>query len=416
MSKLAIDGGPKVRHQPMPARGLLGEAEKAAAVALFDAAIASGNAFGYNGPSEQQYEKDFVELMGGGFADAVNSGTNALFCAIGALRLDALSEVICPPITDPGGIMPVVLAGCVPVVADADVRSYNTCAEQIEPLITERTRAIIAAHIAGDAVDLAPIMALAKKHNLYVVEDCAQAHGAFYQGQRLGTIGHIAAFSTMFGKHMCTGGQGGVVYTRDEELHWQGRQFADRGKPIGVPANSGTVGNVVAGINCNLNDLSAAIGSAQLKRLPAIIASRVKVGNAIRDALAGNPAIQVGWQVPGSQSSYWFLRMHLSLDALRVDKTTFCTALAAEGIPVTVAYRAIPAEWTWFREKRCFGNSGFPWNCTDYRGSKEPVARIEQAIRAVDTHFNISISESYGDQEATDIVAACEKVAAAYAR
>jgi dTDP-4-amino-4,6-dideoxygalactose transaminase len=416
MSTLAIDGGPKVRNQPMPARGLLGEAEKAAAVALFDAAIASGNAFGYNGPSEQQYEKDFVEVMGGGYADAVNSGTNALFCALGALRLDALSEVICPPITDPGGVMPVVLNGCVPVVADADPRSYNTSAAEIEPLITERTRAIVVAHIAGDAVDMAPVMALAAKHDLYVVEDCAQAHGAFYQGQRLGTIGHIAAFSTMYGKHHCTGGQGGVVYTQDETLHWQGRQFADRGKPFGVAPDAGTVGNVVAGINCNLNDLSAAIGSAQLKKLPSIIANRVKVGNAVRDALAANAVIQVGWQVPESQSSYWFLRMHLDLDAITVDKATFCTALGAEGIPVTVAYRAIPAEWTWFREKRCFGNSGFPWDCSDYHGSKEPVARIEQAVRAVDTHFNIALNESYGDQEIADIVAACEKVAAAYAK
>jgi dTDP-4-amino-4,6-dideoxygalactose transaminase len=416
MSTLAIDGGPKVRNQPMPARGLLGEAEKAAAVALFDAAIASGNAFGYNGPSEQQYEKDFVEVMGGGYADAVNSGTNALFCALGALRLDALSEVICPPITDPGGVMPIVMVGCVPVVADADPRSYNTSAAEIEPLITERTRAIVVAHIAGDAVDMAPVMALAAKHDLYVVEDCAQAHGAFYHGQRLGTIGHIAAFSTMYGKHHCTGGQGGVVYTQDETLHWQGRQFADRGKPFGVAPDSGTVGNVVAGINCNLNDLSAAIGSAQLKKLPSIIANRVKVGNAVRDALAANPIIQVGWQVPESQSSYWFLRMHLELDAITVDKATFCTALGAEGIPVTVAYRAIPAEWTWFREKRCFGNSGFPWDCSDYHGPKEPVARIEQAVRAVDTHFNIALNESYGDQEIADIVAACEKVAAAYAK
>jgi dTDP-4-amino-4,6-dideoxygalactose transaminase len=223
----------------MPARGLLGEAERQAAVGLFDAAIASGNAFGYNGPSEQQFERDFVEVMGGGFADAVNSGTNALFCALGALRLDALSEVICPPITDPGGIMPVVLNGCVPVVADADPRSYNTCAEEIEPLVTERTRAIVVAHIAGDAVDMGPVMALAEAHGLYVVEDCAQAHGATYAGRRLGTIGHIAAFSTMYGKHVCTGGQGGVVYTQDERLHWQGRQSADRGKPFGVLPDAG---------------------------------------------------------------------------------------------------------------------------------------------------------------------------------
>ena len=416
MSTLAIDGGSKTRTIPMPARGLLGQEEKAAAIAMFDASIASGNAFGYNGPSEQQYEKDFAAVMSGGFADAVNSGTNAVFCALGALHLDALSEVICPPITDCGGIMPIVMVGCVPVVADADPRSYNTSAEQIEPMITERTRAIIVAHIAGDAVDMDPVMALAEKHGLLVVEDCAQAHGAYYKGRRLGTIGHIAAFSTMNGKHHCTGGQGGVVYTQDEKLHFQGRQFADRGKPFGVDPAAGTVGNVVAGVNCNLNDLSAAIGSAQLKKLPTIIANRAKVGDGVRDALADNPVIQVGWQVPESQSCYWFMRMHLDLDAITVDKATFCAALSAEGIPNAVSYRAIPAEYTWFREKRCFGNSGFPWDCSDYHGSKEPVACIDQAIRCTETQFNIQLNESYGEQEMADIIAACQKVAAAYAK
>jgi dTDP-4-amino-4,6-dideoxygalactose transaminase len=263
---------------------------------------------------------------------------------------------------------------------------------------------------------MGPVMALAEAHGLYVVEDCAQAHGATYAGRRLGTIGHIAAFSTMYGKHVCTGGQGGVVYTQDERLHWQGRQSADRGKPFGVLPDAGTTGNVVAALNCNLNDLSAAIGSVQLKRLPEIVASRVRVGNAVRDALTTNPIIQVGWQVPNSQSSYWFLRMHVEPDAIRVDKEAFCAALAAEGLPVTVSYRAIPAEWTWFREKRCFGSTGFPWDCSDYHGPKEPVARIAKAIQATETHFNIQISESYGDQEIADIVAACEKVATAYAR
>lgn len=412
MSRLAIDGGPKVRQTPFPARGLIGPEEKEAAMALFDQAIASGNAFGYGGPAEQQYEKDFAAYMGGGFADAVNSGSNAVYCALGALQLDALSEVIVPPITDPGGIMPVALLGLVPVVADADERTYNTCAEQIEPLITERTRAIIVAHIAGDAVDMDPVLALARRHNLYVIEDCAQAHGTRYKGRLAGTLGHIAAFSTMFGKHHCTGGQGGVVYTRDEELHWRGRRFADRGKPFGL---TGVAGNVVAGLNCNLNDLSAVIGSAQVKKLPRIIASRIRVGNAIRDALRDHPAVQVGWQVPDSQSSYWFLRMAVRPEALRVDKPTYCQALAAEGIPVAAAYRAIPAEYPWFRERKVFGNSGFPWTCSDYRGPREPQARITRALQAVATHFNIAINESYGDREVEDIVTAVRKVAAAYA-
>jgi dTDP-4-amino-4,6-dideoxygalactose transaminase len=412
MSNLAIAGGPKVRQTPFPARGLIGPEERAAALALFDQAIASGNAFGYGGPAEQQYDQDFAAYLGGGFADAVNSGTNAVYCALGALQLDALSEVIVPPITDPGGIMPVALLGLVPVVADADVRSYNTCAEQIAPLITERTRAIMVAHIAGDAVDLDPVLALARRHRLYVVEDCAQAHGTLYKGRLAGTFGDIAAFSTMFGKHHCTGGQGGIVFTRNETLHWQGRRFADRGKPFNLAAAGG---NVVAGLNCNLNDLSAVIGSAQVKKLPGIIAGRVRVGNAIRAALADHPAVQVGWQVPDSQSSFWFLRLVFRPEAVRVDKATYCQALAAEGIPVNPSYRAIPAEFPWFRDRKVFGNSGFPWTCSDYRGPREPQARIANAIQAVETHFNIAIQENYGEREIADIVTAVRKVASAYA-
>lgn len=413
MSVLAIDGGPRVRSRPFPARALLGEEERAAAMKLFDEAIESGNVFGYNGASEQQYEKDFAALMGGGYADAVNSGTNAVFCALGTLQLDALSEVIVPPITDPGGIMPVALLGCVPVVADADPRSYNTSAEQIEPMISERTRAIVVAHIGGDAVDMDPVMTLAERHGLYVIEDCAQSHGTRYRNRLAGTIGHIAAFSTMSGKHHCTGAQGGVVFTRDEKLHWQGRRFADRGKPFNLQ-NAG--GNVVAGLNCNLNDLSAAIGSVQLRKLPRIIEHRARIGDTIRDAMAEHPAVRVGWQVPDSQSTYWFLRMTVQPEALRVDKTTFCAALAAEGIPVNPSYRSIPAETPWFRQKRVFGRSGFPWQCSDYTGPREPQYRIRNAIAAVECNFNIAIHENYGEEEVADIVKALEKVAGAYLR
>lgn len=102
--KLAINGGSPVRKTPMPARGLVGVEEKEAAMALFDEAIKTGNSFGYNGPSEQAYEKAVVEFMGVGYADGVNSGTNSVYCALGGLQLDALSEVIVPAITDPGGV------------------------------------------------------------------------------------------------------------------------------------------------------------------------------------------------------------------------------------------------------------------------------------------------------------------------
>jgi perosamine synthetase len=391
--RLAIDGGKPVRSEPMPARGLMTADERDAVVRMFDEAIAEGSAFGYSGPRERQFEADFVEFMGGGFADGVNSGSNAVFCALGALRLDALSEVIVPAVTDPGGIMPIPLLGCVPVVADTDGEGYNTSAEQIEPLITERTRAIIVPHIFGEPVDMDPVLELARAHDLYVVEDCAQSHGARYRGRLVGTMGHIASFSTMFGKHFTTGGQGGVVYTQDEALHWEGRRFADRGKPFNLDAKM----NVRAGLNCNLNEIGAAIGSVQVKRLPQMIANRRRIGDSIRDALADAKAIRVGRQAPGAESSYWYLRVTLELDALNVDKQQICRA-------------------PWFENKAVFGSSGFPWDAPDYAGPREPQARMKNAMHCLLDNIPIPMHENYGDREAGDIIAALRKVEAAYLR
>jgi perosamine synthetase len=412
MEKLAIEGGMPVREKPMPARGLITEQEKAAVIKLFDEAIASGNAFGYNGEHEQQYERDFIKFMGGGFADGVNSGTNAIFCALGGLQLDAFSEVIVPPITDTGGVMPVLFVGCVPVFADSDPRSYNTNAEEIKKCITERTRAIIVAHIAGEPADMDPIMKLARKHNLYVIEDCAQSHGAIYKGRKVGSIGDIAAFSTMFGKHHCTGGQGGVVYSTNEKLFWQTKRFADRGKPFNIENQTN---NVVAGLNCNLNDLSAVIGSVQIKKLPKIIENRQKVGTIVMVGLSKSKALSIGWQVPDSKSVYWYLRIKINLDTIKADKEQFCNALTAEGIgAVTPSYRHIPCEKPWFQTQAVFGNSGFPWQCSDYKGNRRPEFKIPNAIAVTDSHFNIGINESYGVQEANDIVTALQKVENAY--
>jgi len=119
VSKLAIDGGEKTRKTPLPPRNLFGVEEKAAAMKLFDTAIESGGVFGYNGQEEQAYEREFAEFHGGGYADLVNSGTSAVFVALGALNLEPLSEVVASPITDQGGIMPIPMLNCVPVIADA---------------------------------------------------------------------------------------------------------------------------------------------------------------------------------------------------------------------------------------------------------------------------------------------------------
>src|SRR5690606_4704843 len=155
---LAIDGGPKVRTTPAPVRKLFGDDERRAVVDLMDRAAREGShLLGYGGAEEEAYCKLFVEQMGGGFADGVNSGTNAVYVALAALDLDPRSEVVVPAISDPGGVMPVRMINCVPVAADNAPGSFNTDAAQIEKVLTDRTRAILVAHIAGTPIDMDPV-------------------------------------------------------------------------------------------------------------------------------------------------------------------------------------------------------------------------------------------------------------------
>ena len=414
VKKLAADGGRPVRTTPMPQRHLIGEEEKAVVMRLFDEAISTGTELGYNGKYQKQYDESFRKFMGEGFVIGVNSGTNAVYTAIGALQIDALSEIIVPAITDAGGVMPVVMMGCVPIVADTDTQSYNISAKEIEPIITERTRAIIVAHIGGDPVDMDPIMELARKYNLSVIEDCAQAHGAQYKGRMVGTIGDIAAFSTLYSKHHCTGGQGGVVFTKDSELYWKAKRFADRGKPFGIKNTIDGVNNVVAGLNCNLNDLSAAIGCVQLEKLPSIIDNRYRIGESIKKGLENSTVVSMGCQILNTKPVYWFLRMKLELNKIRVTKKIFCDALSKEGIMISASYRYIPSENPWFKNKAVLGKSGFPWNCSDYKGEKNPKFKLENAINVTDTHFNINFNENYEQKEIDDILLAINKVEIEY--
>ncbi len=413
LQTLAVEGGPKTRTTPWPARRLFGEEEKQAAVRMFDAAIASGNAFGYNGPEEAAYCEEFARFLGGGYADAVNSGTNAVYVALRALELEPCAEVVVPPVTDPGGMMPVPLAGCIPVPADAAPGSYNTDAERIAQRLSPRTRAILVAHIAGHPCEMDPILALAESRGLPVIEDCAQAHGALYRGRMVGTLGAIGAFSTMFGKHHASGGQGGLVFTRSEALYQKIRWMTDRGKPFGLPPGSG---NVVAALNLNSDELSCAIGRVQLAKLPGCLERRRRFAAALAEGCRrALQSVRVMLPPDGCESSFWFLFLHFDATRVRVDKKTFVAALCAEGIPCGTGYPHRPSEAPWFVNRRVFGSSAFPWSSPEYTGDPEAVHDLPNAVAADACHFVLSAHESCGEAEVADTLAALAKVEKAFA-
>lgn len=408
--RLAIHGGPKAFPR-WPARSLFTEKEKAAAMALFDRSLATGEAFGYDGPEELAYCKEFARFLGGGYADAVNSGTSAVYVALRALELEPFGEVICPPITDPGGVMPVPLCNLIPIPADSAPDSYNAGPDQIEARITRRTRAIIVAHIAGIPAEIGPIMEIAKARDLPVIEDCAQAHGARYKGRYVGAWGTLGAFSTMSGKHHATAAQGGVVFTRNEALYWKVRRYSDRGKPFNLP---GAAGNVACSLNFNLNDLAACVGRVQLKRLPRIVAARRKIAQFLGEECRRLAAVRLMPAPRHAEPSYWFLFFKLQLHKLSCDKETFVKALAAEGLPVGSGYFHLFTEHPWYRNRAVFGTSGYPWTSPLYKGDPDKVYPTPN-IRAADArHFIMYFHENITPAQARRIVAAMRKVERAY--
>lgn len=412
---LAINGGTPVIAS-LPVRGHFGAEEKAAANRVMDEAIAAGVAPGYGGPEEEALGKEFAELLGGGYADGVNSGTTSVFVALRAMNPEPFSEVIVGPVTDPGGLMPVVMANCIPVIADSEPDTFNISLEGIKRVVTERTSAIIVAHIAGEPADMEGICAFAKEHGIAVIEDCAQAHGATLNGKPVGTFGDVAGFSMMFGKHTCTGGQGGLVFTKDEDTYWRVRQNSDRGKPFGLPEGSS---NCLATLNFNLDEMGAAIGRVQIQKMFPIAKARREVIAKLSAAIADLDCLRPTPITEGAEPSYWFFRMLFDGSNLTCTKEEFCKALTAEGLFTNPTYQATPFTYDWYKNRRVFGTSQYPWAAPEYKGDKDKYYTIDDvpnAKKALEDTLMIYPLETWTDETIAQVSEAIHKVASAYAK
>lgn len=227
-----------------------------------DAAIASviENTNFILGPQVAAFEKAFAEYVGGAFCVGVNSGTAALQLALMACGIGEGDEVIVPSFTFFATAETVSVLGAVPVFVDVDPVSYTITAAGIEKAITPRTRAIIPVHLYGQAVDLDPISTLAEQHNLHVIEDAAQAHGAEYKGRRVGGLGTAGCFSFYPSKNLGAYGEAGAVVTNDEELAHQLRLLRQHGQ-------TSKYAHAIVGYNFRLEEIQAAVLNVKLAHL-----------------------------------------------------------------------------------------------------------------------------------------------------
>lgn len=235
---------------------------------------------------------------------ALSNGTVALEVALKALGIGPGDEVVTTPRTFMASASCIVTAGAVPVFADVDADSQNITAQTIAAVLTPRTKAIICVHLGGMPCDMDPIMALAAEHDLKVIEDCAQAHGARYRGRSVGSIGDIGAWSFCQDKIMTTGGEGGMVTTDDRELSSFIWSYKDHGKSWEAIQNrTPTQGPGLVyegfGTNWRMIEIQAVIGLTQLDRMPAWAARRTVIAEALaevcrRHDLVRAPAVPVG--------------------------------------------------------------------------------------------------------------------------
>jgi dTDP-4-amino-4,6-dideoxygalactose transaminase len=401
-----VHGGPKTRRLPWPVRRHFDGREQRAANRVLKREARIGGAVIYQGVEEEAYCRAFADYMGGGYADAVNSGTNAIYIALRALDLPPGSEVIVPPTSDAGGVMPVVMNMLVPVAADSMPGSINSSAEHIRKMITPRTKAILVTHMAGHPVDIDPVLDLAAEHGIPVVEDCAQSHGALYKGRMVGTFGVISAYSTMFGKHHCTGAQGGVVFTRDATLYAKARQIADRGK---LSDPSGRLLNVVATLNFNQGEVECAIGQVQLAKLPGAVRHRRAFASKVAEGLKAVPGVSLAGDPAYSESSFYYLMIHLDRSRINCDSQTFAKALLLEGLDgVHAGYSVYPTDQVWHQQGIVFGKSGLPWSLHQQKPGRYELPNAHAANQSM---LRVEIHESLGDQEARDLISAIAKVA-----
>ncbi|MEF1184119.1 DegT/DnrJ/EryC1/StrS family aminotransferase, partial [Vibrio sinaloensis] len=246
----------------------------------------------WTGNECRDFEKEFASWVGCQHAVTLANGTLALDVALKALGVQAGDEVITTPRTFLASASSIVTAGATPIFADVDLNSQAISAATIETVLTPKTKAVIVVHLAGMPAEMDDIMALSEKHGFYVIEDCAQAHGAKYKGKSVGTIGHIGAWSFCQDKIMTTGGEGGMVTTNDEQLWQRMWSYKDHGKSYDAIYNREHPPGFrwlhdSFGTNWRMTEMQAAIGRIQLKQMPDWTKKRqanaAKISQAISD-------------------------------------------------------------------------------------------------------------------------------------
>ncbi|PIU93452.1 MAG: glutamine--scyllo-inositol aminotransferase [Armatimonadetes bacterium CG_4_10_14_3_um_filter_66_18] len=343
------------------------------------------------GPNCDALQKEWNEWNGNQLCWTTNSGTSALHMAVVASGASFGDEILTPAYSWTSSVTCILHAGCVPVFVDIDFPTANFDPAKIEAAISERTKAILAVHLHGLPCEMDAIMAIAQRHDLVVIEDCCQAHGALYKGKKVGTIGHCAAFSLNSNK-MLMAGEGGLFVTDDDALYKRAQSlvlFGDFREPVDEPGYH----FYGLGYQYRNSDLIAGLARTQLKRLDEYIADARELFHCVTGELEGTPGLILPLETGDCRTNAYNYLVRLDPAGCGYDgppqelREAVVKAVTAEGVPALVWQRRILPEMGAIRARDAFGN-GYPWAGgrpeVDYHPSQFP-----EALRHVDNYFII---------------------------
>lgn len=413
MSQLALYGGEKAKKTPFGKGKRFGAEE----LQQLKEALEQNTLFYWSGNKVKEFTAKFAGKYGVPYCVAASSGTAALHVALGAVGVTTGDEVITAPVTDMGSIIGILYQNAIPVFADIDPHTYNMDPKSIEKNITEKTKAIMVVHLAGNPADMDAIMAIAKKHDIKVIEDCAQSYLSYYKGRLAGTIGDIGCFSLNDFKHI-SAGDGGMLIMKDEVSYKKAFRFADKNYDRFSRDPMAMRKIEFLAPNYRMNELTGAVGLAQLDRLDEICCKRNVYGEKISEGIRNLPGIYIPKVEEGNKSSYWFYMMRVNEEEAGVGRSEFSKALAAEGIPNQLGY--IPTcvyEYDLFLNKNAYSGSNCPFGCKHYgREVKYYKGLCPTAEEVLNTAIRIGINEFYTDDDVQEIIEAIRKVSAYYSK
>lgn len=373
--KLAIHGGKKLRSKPFPRHKTIGLEEKKAVERVMESGVLSKylgcwheNFMG--GPEVQALETEWADFFGVNHAIAVNSCTSGLFCAVGAMGTEPGDEIIVTPYTMSATAMAPLIYNAIPVFADIEADYFCLDPLDIEARITPHTKGILVVDLFGHAYDADAINAIARKHDLWIIEDTAQAPGGTYKDRFTGTLGDVGVFSLNYHKHIHCG-EGGIVVTNDNTIADRIRLIRNHGESVVEEMGVSNIVNLI-GFNFRMTEMEAAVARCQLKKIPGLIEKRIENQKYIADRLAAIPAITAPVTRAGCKHVYYMDACKFDEGVAGVSRNHFIEAVQAElpvfegreaeGVRINYGYVKPIYLQPIFQEKTAYGSNHFPFN------------------------------------------------------